>query len=453
MAETFNVAEFVIPGTYVRVRAEGLISAGGISTGNVGIVGTARPTDVLHAASGRPIPVPADSAGDFVSVNAEGIPVVTNGVLQTTDSTTGTILQTDEDTPQNVVIRAEDEGRLIVVDSDGLPVLDGARLVTRNLYGTTHLFSDYATAQATLGPYDANSTGRFNLTRAMEVLFRNGARTVYARALNLQANDTPPGNASYTAAFNELLKENVNILTAPELTTTNAINVLQSLLETAENNGQDLLAVVGSDASAPGDITDQVVANDRLILVAPGIQAYDSTAGVDVTLSGTYSAAVVAGLLGTLTPQSSPTNKAIVGVTKLSQRFSYSETKDLITGGVFVMEERLGVRAVRGITTEMASNGPFKQITTRRIVDFAKAGIRQVSNPFIGRLNNQRVRKALQGAIDGFLTTMVQDEALTEYALEVTATRDDEIAGRAIVNAILKPTFSIDFIAVTLTLQ
>jgi hypothetical protein len=68
-------------------------------------------------------------------------------------------------------------------------------------------------------------------------------------------------------------------------------------------------------------------------------------------------------------------------------------------------------------------------------------------------LNNQRVRKALQGAIDGFLTTMVVDEMLISYSLEVTATRADEIAGRCVVNATLRPTFSIDFIAVTMVLE
>src|SRR6516225_4494346 len=40
MAEDFVVSELVIPGTYIRVRAEGLIGVGGIATGNVGIVGT-----------------------------------------------------------------------------------------------------------------------------------------------------------------------------------------------------------------------------------------------------------------------------------------------------------------------------------------------------------------------------------------------------------------------------
>jgi len=63
------------------------------------------------------------------------------------------------------------------------------------------------------------------------------------------------------------------------------------------------------------------------------------------------------------------------------------------------------------------------------------------------------VRAALQGAIDGFLTTMVQDESLIDYTLQVTATRQDEINGRAIVNALIRPTFSIDFVAVTLVLQ
>src|SRR3954465_6387940 len=35
------MAEMVIPGTYIEVRAEGLISAGQVATGIVGIVGTA----------------------------------------------------------------------------------------------------------------------------------------------------------------------------------------------------------------------------------------------------------------------------------------------------------------------------------------------------------------------------------------------------------------------------
>ena len=42
---------------------------------------------------------------------------------------------------------------------------------------------------------------------------------------------------------------------------------------------------------------------------------------------------------------------------------------------------------------------------------------------------------------------------LTEYSLEVKATRQDEIAGRCVVNVAMKPTFSIDYIRVTLALS
>src|SRR5436305_1272922 len=35
------IGEMILPGTYIEVRSEGLISVGGISTGNIGVVGTA----------------------------------------------------------------------------------------------------------------------------------------------------------------------------------------------------------------------------------------------------------------------------------------------------------------------------------------------------------------------------------------------------------------------------
>ncbi|HKI04640.1 MAG TPA: phage tail sheath C-terminal domain-containing protein [Thermoanaerobaculia bacterium] len=394
MAETFNLSEFVIPGTYVQVRAEGLIGVGGVSTGNVGIVGTAR--------------VP--------KLDAQGRPVV--------------------------------EG--------GNPVFDEA------LYGVTRVVPDYKGAVETFGRYDKSTpgtgTGQRNLTRALELLFAGGARTVYARAV-------PPGAAAadFQSAFLELLKEDVNLLVAPELPTEAAMTMFATVVETGENTSRDVIAVVGSDGADTATVASiraEADPNPRLILAAPAVIAaetlVDEQGKVDannVRLSGTYTAATVAGLLATLAPQSSPTNKPVRGVARVARKFAYGEVKDLISGGVLVLEDRLGTRVVRGVTTEQATDGPFRQVTTRRIVDFAKAGIRRASNPFIGRLNNQRVRKALRGAIDGFLNTMVQDEALITYTLDVTATRQDEINNRAIVNVVLQPTFSIDFIAVTLVLQ
>jgi hypothetical protein len=356
MAETFTLSELVIPGTYVRVQAEGLIGAAAISTGNIGVVGTA-----------------------------------------------------------------------LLMDNE------------------THIIGDYRTAGEEFAEYDAFTTAGFNLTRGLEVAYRNGARTVFARAVETGANQ-----AAFSAAFDEIIKEDVNILIAPELSTADALAVLGPVLETAENAGKDMIAVIGSDEATVATITGQAPTNDRIVFTAPGIQAFDAAAGEPVLLPGTYAAAAVAGLLSTLSPQQSPTNKILPGVVRLDRRFSYAEKIQLLNGRVCVLEERQGVRVVRGLTTDPEA---FRQITTRRITDFAKAGIRKVADGFIGKLNNQRVRKALHGAIDGFLTTMMLDEQLTGYTLEVTASRQDEIAGRALVNAVLRPTFSIDFVAVTMVLE
>lgn len=360
MAETFNLSELIIPGTYIRVQADALIGVGAVSTGNIGIVGTA----------------------------ASGV-------------------------------------------------------------GETHLLSGYGEAAALVGTHGPFAGGEPLLSLGLQVAYRSGAGVTFARPVAAGAS-----TADYEAAFAELLKDDVNILVAPELDTDDALAVLSSAVDAAEDAGKEVIAVVGSDADTRADIIGQVVENDRIVFCAPGIRVPDVVAAgeepADVDLPGTWTAAAVAGLLSTLAPQSSPTNKVIPGLTTLSQRFSYGDTVQLVDNNVLVLEERRGVRVVRGLTTDP---GPFRQITTRRITSYAKDGIRSAADPFIGRLNNERVRKALRGAIDGFLTTMLVDEALTGYELDVTATRQDEIAGRAVVNAVLQPTFSIDFVAVTLVLQ
>jgi hypothetical protein len=357
MAEEFVSANLVLPGTYIRVRSEGLIGVGGISTGNIGVVGTA---------------------------------------------------------------------------SDGV--------------GETHSLSSPSEATEAFGESDAVTVLDLNLTRVVTELFKSGARTVYARGVA-----TAAVQADYEAAFAEVIKENVQILVAPELETGTALAVLQPILESTENNGQDLIAVIGADGADAAAVAAQAVDNDRVILAAPGYFVPDpANPDTDVALPGNYIAAPIAGLLSTLSPHSSPTNKTLASVGRLTQRYSYSERINLVQNRIFALEQRQGVRVVRGLTTD---TGGFTQVTTRRIVDFAKAGIRKVSNPFIGRLNNVRVRAALQGAIDGFLTSMLVDEQVTNYGLEVTATRRDEIEGRAIVNVLLQPTFSIDFVAVTMVLE
>ena len=382
MAETFSLSELVIPGTYIDVRAEGLIGVGGLSTGNIGIVGTAR------------------------NLDENGDPVV---------------------------------------DEDGNPV---------DITGKTFILSDYATAQETLGRYDAFSQKTLNLTRAIELLYRNGARTVFARALD--PDDAATGD--FTAASSELVKDNVNILVAPELSTDDALDVLRPVLESAENNGRDVIAVVGSTrpkstTSRPGTVQRPAYPGRARHRHHESVDRGRSTRqkqrrGAPRHLHGGRRG----GSSEHPAPQYSPTNKVLAGCKEPGPEVLLRPGEGTRQGGVLVLEEPPG--RARGARHQHGDgrHGPFKQITTRRITDFAKAGIRQASNPFIGRSTTSASRGAA-GAIDGFLTTMVADEALIGYSWRSLPRAQDEIAGRAIVNAVIQPTFSIDFVAVTLVLS
>jgi len=244
MAEA-TFAETIIPGTFIQVRSDALISVGGISTGRIGLVAT--------------------------------------------------------------------------VDSTGRPAAE-----------ETHILSSYADGVAEYGASDAwgAGTSRQNMTRILNLLYANGARVVYTRALQTEnddpttvgVNEAHPGNDAYLAAFRELLKEDINILVAPELSTSAALSVFGTLTDEAETQGRDVIAVVGSDAATVTTINAQVTANDRIILVAPAIMAYDAGADGEIALPGTYAAAPVAGLISSLGPHISPTNKVLNGVTRLARR-------------------------------------------------------------------------------------------------------------------------------------
>lgn len=183
-----------------------------------------------------------------------------------------------------------------------------------------------------------------------------------------------------------------------------------------------------------------------MVLVAPGLAYPDGT-----TLPAAYTAAAVAGLIASVSVQTSLTNKPLT-VPGLALEFNRGQQEQLIRRNVLAIVRKDGYRVLKGITT--AGEGtPFAAIPTRRIVDYAKYGVRSASNPYIGRLNNARVRAALKSTLDAFLTRMVEDEALTKYELEVSATRAQEIAGEVSVVMTIQPTFSIDFIKVTMILK
>ncbi len=242
---------------------------------------------------------------------------------------------------------------------------------------------------------------------------------------------------------NEII--NIVLLAGQDVSNAQMLAVLDGHLKATAEIKRERIGIIGSGSTEDvATIAGHPCNSDRLIFVAPGIQVTPT-----VALSGAYTASAVAGLIASLPVQASPTNKSLT-IPGLSKRFSSSQLENLVTHRVLVVEQRDGFRIVKGITT--ATNTAWHQITTRRIVDYAIYGVRSGCDPYIGKLNNSRVRGAMKATLDAFLTRMVQDEALISYELAVTATRPQEINGEAIVTMTLRPTFSIDFIKVTMYL-
>jgi len=278
-------------------------------------------------------------------------------------------------------------------------------------------------------------------------------------AANFGTGSNKPGSNGETAKDPEykdgldlLLNEDAHIIVGAGRTETFA-DELNGHCQLASSDAirRDRIAVVGPGLGTSLDnLRGHNVNSDRVVFAAPGIVFGDAAAGVDVTLPGAYTAAAIAGLLSSYPPHVSLTNKTL-SVSDVETHFTPPELTQLVQARLLAVEAKQGIRVVQGITT--STNTAWHQITTRRIVDYAKFGVRSAALPYIGLLNNERVRNALRTTIASFLNGMVSDEMLISYDLDVSATREQQRQGIVAVTMILRPTFSIDFIKVTMFLE
>jgi hypothetical protein len=257
---------------------------------------------------------------------------------------------------------------------------------------------------------------------------------------------------SYMDALDEMVGQDVQIVVPVGLTFSQIKASILGHVEITENLGNERIAILGADSSEVTKISENAndVADKRVVLVAPGLSQLDPTTGQLAHLPPYYAAAAVAGKLSSLAPHISLTNKTLASIDALSVNFNYGELKSLVLNRVLALEDKRGIRVVKGISTD---DQAFRQISIRRIVDYVKQGTRQGANQYIGLLNNRAVRENLRTTLDSFLADLLVREFLTGYTLSVTADRAMEIAGQVLVTMDLQPTFSIDVIRVIMNLS
>ncbi len=474
------ISEMVLPGTYIEVRSEGLIGVGGISTGNIGVVGTANrgPLNTPVIIGSYAEALDTFGAYDRWSTEVGATPFTLTRALEQIFKGGGSTVY---------AVRVANLAAGVSMKAMAWALRDAADATLLTLTATSPgTWANAITAQFTAGAAGAASTLTLTLGRLKESFSGNTAQEFFAavtdgsrlvkpstpaaadvaklvtgvQAAALADAGGPDGAAATTSelatGLDQLATQPVNIVSVGGFNAQDAAATLLAHLEATENEGRERIGVIGVSNNDPATLVANDVSkgsNPRLVLVAPGIKADDAArvgeANKQVTLPAAYAAALVAGRMATLAPHISLTNKDLA-VDALARDYTRAEQKNLLNNRVLLLVPSFGIRALKGITTD---TGAFKQVSVRRIVDYAKAGVRQGCNPYIGRLNNSRVRAAMKATLDGFLSGMVLDEMLVGYELDVSANRAQEINGQAIVTMTLQPTFSIDFIKVIMNLS
>lgn len=234
-------------------------------------------------------------------------------------------------------------------------------------------------------------------------------------------NGADAGRDEYAVGLESIANMLVNIVLLAGQDVQQMGSVLEGHLNATAQSDLERIGVIGVPGNTLAQALGHTAASDRLIVVAPGLRYPDGT-----RLPAAYTAAAVAGLISSLSVQASLTNKPLT-VPGLDLSLN-REQEQAIKRNLLTVVDKSGFRVLKGITTQ-GEGQPFAAIPTRRIVDYAKYGVRSAANPYLGRLSNVRVRSAMQATLEAFLTRMVEDEALTGFELSVSAMCAQEIAG------------------------
>lgn len=167
----------------------------------------------------------------------------------------------------------------------------------------------------------------------------------------------------------------------------------------------------------------------------------------------------VAGLIGRLNPQDSPTFKSVPLFGVAPARYRESELNRLLgsTTNLLVVQERVG----RGVVVLRGLDTSGDQISVTRVADIAIRETKAISENFIGQLNSAEARLALKQQIVATFTRMERDGALVPstdgtdpaFLVDVYSTQLDFAQGIVRVDIAIRPVRSIDFIYATIRVK
>ncbi|HEY7489943.1 MAG TPA: phage tail sheath subtilisin-like domain-containing protein, partial [Candidatus Tectomicrobia bacterium] len=189
-------------------------------------------------------------------------------------------------------------------------------------------------------------------------------------------NGADAGRDEYAAGLDSLANQLINIVVLAGQHVGTMGSVLEAHLNATAQTDYERIGVIGAPGRTLAEFLGHTAASDRLIVVAPGLLYPDGT-----RVPAAYTAAAVAGLISSLPVQTSLTNKTLT-IPGLDLHFNRGEQEQAIKRNLLSVVLKNGFRVLKGLTSQ-GEGEPFSAIPTRRIVDYAKYGVRSAANPYL----------------------------------------------------------------------
>ena len=295
----------------------------------------------------------------------------------------------------------------VISGSGGSSTVGLVGLVTDGESGKLYTFNRYEDAVTQFGQEE-------NLTKLVQVLFRNGAARVVVAPVS--------GEEDYQGAFDLLAMEDDIDLVVCDSTQLSVQQALRQSVCDASQARRERIAVVGGAQSE--DVEALVeraegINSERVVLVAPG----DGT--------GLAAAAVAGAIAGENDPAIPLGGAELKGLEGMEARYADTEIDTLVRGGVTPLENVSGVvSVVRGVTTRTktgeAEDATWRELTTIRIVDDVIPTIRNsLRAKFRRTKNTEQTRGAIRSQVVLELENKLAREIITGYD-QVTVEADTE---------------------------
>jgi hypothetical protein len=218
-------------------------------------------------------------------------------------------------------------------------------------------------------------------------------------------------------------------------------------------------AVTMADNGAPRIAFGSVTADEQsdLVKIKDHAAAIRNRRFVLVSPSGAEGA--VAGMVGRMNPQDSPTFKTVPLHGLAAARYRESELNRLLgpNTNLLVVQDRAG----RGVVVLKGIDTTGDQISVTRVADQAIRETKAISENFIGRLNTEEARIALKQQIVATFTRMERDGALVPstdrsdpaFLVDVYSTQLDFAQGIVRIDIAVRPVRAIDYVYATIRVK